>query len=72
MPRLLSWAVEPRTLSKEQQIRALFECLRDLRMSPMDLVLVTVSSRPDYKTSQDGFYRSNGLEQLLNLAEVDK
>jgi hypothetical protein len=43
-----------------------------MRMSPMDLVLTTVSQQPKYRTSQDGFYRSNGLEQLLNVAKADK
>ena len=72
MSTLLIWAVDPRNLTKEQQIGAVLDRLRDLRMSPMDLVLTTVSQRPEYRTSRDGFYRSNGLEQLLNVAEADK
>jgi hypothetical protein len=38
----------------------------------MDLVLITVRPRPDFKTTQDGFYRSIGLEYPLNVVEADK
>jgi hypothetical protein len=38
----------------------------------MDLVLIVLGSNPAYKSAQDGFYCSSGLECFLNVVEADK
>ncbi|KAJ7661354.1 hypothetical protein DFH06DRAFT_1296653 [Mycena polygramma] len=41
-------------------------------MSPIDLVIKLLVPQAAYRDNADGFYRSNGLENLLNLVSRDK
>ena len=69
---LLSWAFDPAYLTTVQQRVAVLELLRGMRMSPMDLLVMSLGSDPAYKTYRDGFYRGSGLNHFLNTVEADK
>ncbi|KIJ63656.1 hypothetical protein HYDPIDRAFT_29448 [Hydnomerulius pinastri MD-312] len=68
---LLAWIYDPRYLAEDQQIVAILDLLRDLRMSPMNLLLRSINARPNFQDSREDFLRGKGLFHFLNTLEVD-
>jgi len=64
----------PQLLTPDERIKNVLTILQDLRMSPMDLLLVTLGPHTQYKAYKDSFYHGNthAVSQFLNVVEAEK
>ncbi|KAJ7983224.1 hypothetical protein DFH06DRAFT_1441030 [Mycena polygramma] len=72
VPCVLQWIWASETIPEHIKLLSLVKVLRDMKMSPIDLVIKLLVPQAAYRDNADGFYRSNGLENLLNLVSRDK
>ncbi|KAJ7100306.1 hypothetical protein C8R43DRAFT_1141345 [Mycena crocata] len=68
----LRWVWDPATIPLTTKLLAVAEILRGLRLSPVDFVTAFLSGQDEYKDNAIEFYKSTGLEQLLNVCYGDK
>ncbi|RDB22299.1 hypothetical protein Hypma_010669 [Hypsizygus marmoreus] len=68
---LLAWCYQPETITPEKKLLAIIDILKELRMSPMDLVLEALGGNPAFKANRDGFYKGQGFEKLMNVMEAE-
>ncbi|KAJ7129941.1 hypothetical protein C8R46DRAFT_925140 [Mycena filopes] len=68
----LHWTYYPHSMPEHVKILAIVQILKDMKLSPMDLVTSLLVDPTHYQANIDGFYRSSGLEQLLNVVSKDK
>ncbi|KAJ7132587.1 hypothetical protein C8R44DRAFT_731244 [Mycena epipterygia] len=68
----LQWIWATHTIPPEVKILSVVKILRDMKMSPIDLVTTLLVPQDVYRENADGFYRSKGLENMLNLVYRDK
>ena len=71
---VLRWMCSPQLLTPDECINNVLTILQDLRVSPMDLLLVTLSLHTQYKTYKDSFYHGNthAISRFLNVVEAEK
>ena len=64
----------PQLLTPDERINNVLTILQDLRVSPMDLLLVTLSPHTQYKAYKDSFYHGNthAVSRFLNVVEAEK
>ena len=64
----------PQLLMPNERINNILIILQDLRVSPMDLLLVMLSPHTQYKAYKDSFYHGNThtISQFLNVVEAEK
>ena len=56
---VLCWMCPLQLLMPDECINNVLTILQDLRVSPMDLLLVTLGSHTQYKAYEDSFYHGN-------------
>ncbi|KAJ6568612.1 hypothetical protein B0H19DRAFT_938682 [Mycena capillaripes] len=71
-PCCLQWIYHPQWIPESVKILAIVQVLKDMKMSPIDLVTTLLVNPKLYQANIDGFYRSTGLEQLLNVVSQNK
>ncbi|KAJ7759811.1 hypothetical protein DFH07DRAFT_1023425 [Mycena maculata] len=67
----LRWARDPNKIPLTTKVLAVVQILRDLRLSPVEFLITLLSHQDAYKDNAIGFYRTDGLEQLLNVCSAD-
>ncbi|KAF8205821.1 hypothetical protein K438DRAFT_1757140 [Mycena galopus ATCC 62051] len=71
-PCALTWMYATHTIPLEAKILLIVQILKDMRLSPIELLTTLLVPQDVYRDNADGFYRSKGLENLLNLVSQDK
>ncbi|KAF7372586.1 hypothetical protein MVEN_00121400 [Mycena venus] len=67
----LAWIYATHTIPPEAKILSVVKILKQMKMSPIELVTTLLVLQEVYRDNADGFYRSQGLENLLNLVSRD-
>ncbi|KAF8187823.1 hypothetical protein K438DRAFT_1972522 [Mycena galopus ATCC 62051] len=68
----LIWMYATHKITLDAKILSIVQILKDMRMSPIELLTTPLVPQDVYRDNADGFYRSQGLENLLNLVFLDK
>ncbi|KAF8159104.1 hypothetical protein K438DRAFT_1986032 [Mycena galopus ATCC 62051] len=71
-PCALSWIYVTNTIPLEAKILSIVKILKDMRMSPIELITTLLVPQDVYRDNASGFYRSQGLENLLDIVSQDK
>ncbi|KAK6974994.1 hypothetical protein R3P38DRAFT_3335296 [Favolaschia claudopus] len=71
-PCYLGWWYDPAEIPHNRKIQSIILILKQMKMSPIDLVTEILAQDEEFAANVDGFYRSAGLEQLLNLVMANK
>jgi hypothetical protein len=63
---VLGWYWDPRCIPQHMKIFAIVHLLRDMRLTPIDFLLETISLSSEYNSTRNGFYQGSGLNHFLN------
>ena len=69
---LLGWYWDPQCIPQHTKIFAIVRLLRDMRLTPMDFLLETISLSSEYDSTRNGFYQGSGLDHFLNTISQNK
>ncbi|KAF8132639.1 hypothetical protein K438DRAFT_1998504 [Mycena galopus ATCC 62051] len=72
MPCCLQWIWKPSTIPTHLMVLSVVKILRDMRLSPIELVTALLAGQKEYHENANGFYRGQGLENLLDIVYKDK
>ncbi|KAF8157489.1 hypothetical protein K438DRAFT_2074383 [Mycena galopus ATCC 62051] len=72
MPCCLQWIWKPSTIPTHLMVLSVVKILRDMRISPIELVTTLLAGQKEYHDNANGFYRGQGLENLLDIVYKDK
>ncbi|KAJ7655885.1 hypothetical protein B0H17DRAFT_1213924 [Mycena rosella] len=72
VPCVLHWVWSLDTIPEHIKVLSIVKVMRDMRMSPIEFVTHLLVPQDAYRDNANGFYRSRGLENFLNVVCREK